>query len=614
MPKATQQQSQVGDMWLGVKGSQGGDVMEATFKRIIAGHGGVCSLKELGMSKAWRSGNKGLGKLAKYVSSRSAFVVGPAKNTSAFQPVALKTTAPAAWAEMPAALPPQASPAPEPTTGLEAHTKDQRKASQRIKTMAEPVSASVARQEVLAFFKEFLGARASLECRLQELADTSAWKKHRGQLGKIKRFLAKEGTFTFDLRKGSQMYVRLRVPRTPSVQHSPWAAQLCAALGAVKPELEAVDAHHLPPKSANVQPTVRGDCKDATCFPTQEEALLQVEPRIDARLQEEPAGTTCLASLDIAPPAGTVLKVKPAELRWTHGCLQRLFTCGRSLASVAEDLRFGRCSAADLPVISIVFHEGKWYSRNNRRLWCFKEAGVAAVQAEVSEVDQHFRRGLNTATDGWSVGFFPAVVCCKCKKEFPNRAGLKAHYCPVVYNTSAVDWDDDSSDTEEASEEGSDEGAYGEDGLWHPDSYWESVRLDKADKQGRSELWRAAAAGNTALVRKFLALGAEVDKLDVEGVSPMLAAVRRGHFFAAEELMWAGADQKPWQFTKRKGKAWSRARAMRYDCLLAAVNSGQWLSEARLKVCTKPCKKSGGGKSGKKSSKKSGKKAGQKKK
>lgn len=306
-----------------------------------------------------------------------------------------------------------------------------------------------------------------------------------------------------------------------------------------------------------------------------------------------------LADLGVGPPPGTRLVVKPSEVRWTHGRLQCLFSCGRRLTAVAQQLRSGELLAAQLPTISIVLHAGKWYSRNNRRLWCFKEAGVAAVGVEVGSADKWFMRGLNTTTDGWSVDFFPPSTCCKCGQEFPNRGGLRAHYCPNVYNTSAVDWDDDASDA--ASSAASEPGAYGEDGLWHTDVHWGSLleggRGGEKDKLGRTPLWRAAAVGNTALVRKLLALGAAVDVVDKEGVTPLLAAVRRGHFFAAEELLWAGADRRPWQFTKRKGKKWSSTRATRYERLLAAMDKGVYITKAALKVHAKkpakPTKKKG---------------------
>jgi hypothetical protein len=67
---------------------------------------------------------------------------------------------------------------------------------------------------------------------------------------------------------------------------------------------------------------------------------------------------------------------------------------------------------------------GKWYSRNNRRLWCFKQSSLLSIQARISTVDHYFLKGFNTKTDGWSVDFFLPVKCTSCGSQFPNRTGL----------------------------------------------------------------------------------------------------------------------------------------------------------------------------------------------
>lgn len=446
------------------------------------------------------------------------------------------------------------------------------------------VSKAVAASRVLAACKEVLAASPGNVCELDELARTKAWIEHGHQLGKLKGLLKEQRIFNFEVHKHGRIFVMLRIPRTPDAQPYPACGQYATAAEDSWQDDEAAESDHEVNESAPVPPHADGNAR-----------------QLDGHDRHVPEDVTDLSSLDNPPPNGTVLMVKPAELRWTHGHLQRLFTCGRSLSSVIEQLRTGCVRASELPAISIVFYEGKWYSRNNRRLFCFKEATITAVEAVVTPVDAHFLRGLNTTTDGWSVDFFPPCICSRCKQEFPNISGLKSHYCSQVYDSSAVDWDDDSSEV--ASEAGSEEGAYGDDGLWHPDSYWESVRDDEVDKKGRSSLWRAAAVGNTPLVRKLLVLGAKVDNLDSEGVSPMLAAVRRGHYFVAEELLWAGADSKPWQLTFRKGKKWSSTRATRYDRLLATFHAGRWLSKAELKISIKPGTQPGKKQGGKKKDK-----------
>ncbi|CAJ1331289.1 unnamed protein product [Effrenium voratum] len=262
-----------------------------------------------------------------------------------------------------------------------------------------------------------------------------------------------------------------------------------------------------------------------------------------------------LKSLNLTPAMGTVLCVNPAEIRWTHCRVQRLFTCGRSLLDVADQLRTGKLLPSVLPTINIVHYDRKWYSRNNRRLWCFKSAKVPAVQAVVSPVDQHFLKGLNTTTDGLTTAFWPPCLCSACGQEFPSLKGREMHFCAKTYNTSAIDWDDNAS--EASSDTSSEEGAYGEDGFWYSQEEWdEFFERDAAwskDSLSRSPLWRAAAAGNKRLLENLLWQGVAVDDVDADGVSPLLASVRRGKWRVAEMLLWAGAFQQPWKWTKRKG-------------------------------------------------------------
>lgn len=258
-------------------------------------------------------------------------------------------------------------------------------------------------------------------------------------------------------------------------------------------------------------------------------------------------------------------------------------------------------------MIEIVQRAGKWYSRNNRRLWCFREAGLSVVTARIGKEDAHFLRGLNTTSDGWQVGFFPPCVCRVCGLEFPNRQGLRWHVCRGVMSTSALDWDDAAS--EAASDEScSEDGDYGEDGLWRSDDAWaarfEADEYWTVDSWRRSPLWRAAASGNHGLTSRLLEAGAAVDECDCEGVSPLLASVRRGHWYVAEVLLWYGAFQAPWKWTARKGKKWSSCRASRYERVVAAVNSGRSLSKRDLKIKMAKGKKANTKKASKAKSKK----------
>lgn len=90
----------------------------------------------------------------------------------------------------------------------------------------------------------------------------------------------------------------------------------------------------------------------------------------------------------------------------------------------------------------------------------------------------------------------PAAAC---GREFPNLKGVQTHLC-VTHHASALDWDDNASEaSSESSEALSEDGAYGEDGMWYSETEWSSYFRTRSfwmnDEWGRSPLWRAAATG-----------------------------------------------------------------------------------------------------------------------
>ena len=81
-------------------------------------------------------------------------------------------------------------------------------------------------------------------------------------------------------------------------------------------------------------------------------------------------------------------------------------------------------------MIGIVRHEMKWYSRNNRRLWCFNVAKAEAEEVCMSSVDTAFLHGLTTQTDGMSLTFFQPMRCKACQKELvrqPKKRSAQPH-------------------------------------------------------------------------------------------------------------------------------------------------------------------------------------------
>ena len=57
---------------------------------------------------------------------------------------------------------------------------------------------------------------------------------------------------------------------------------------------------------------------------------------------------------------------------------QQHLMCERRLQDVAASLQQGVEQHSEMRMVGIVRHEMKLYSRNNRMLWCFKEASFSA--------------------------------------------------------------------------------------------------------------------------------------------------------------------------------------------------------------------------------------------
>ena len=72
--------------------------------------------------------------------------------------------------------------------------------------------------------------------------------------------------------------------------------------------------------------------------------------------------------------------------------------------------------------------EEKWYTRNNRRLWCFTEAAVNAVQVRVRCAERAPLPGL-TARMVPPVVLYPPTVCKACSEECASRTNLHNHDC-----------------------------------------------------------------------------------------------------------------------------------------------------------------------------------------
>lgn len=97
------------------------------------------------------------------------------------------------------------------------------------------------------------------------------------------------------------------------------------------------------------------------------------------------------------PALNPRLQLDPSDIRYSQATISPVFDrsaptalqrhgergAGQPLAEVLAQLTSGELVCGDFPVIRVVRHGDQLYSLDNRRLWLFRAAGVASVQAEL---------------------------------------------------------------------------------------------------------------------------------------------------------------------------------------------------------------------------------------
>lgn len=80
------------------------------------------------------------------------------------------------------------------------------------------------------------------------------------------------------------------------------------------------------------------------------------------------------------------MEMDPADIRYSQSSCGSRFQCGRELFSIMTSLPKSELSAfSHIPSITVFEREGQWYTQNNRRLWCFKEARLTRVPVLVGK-------------------------------------------------------------------------------------------------------------------------------------------------------------------------------------------------------------------------------------
>ncbi|KAL3891607.1 hypothetical protein ACJMK2_003862 [Sinanodonta woodiana] len=108
------------------------------------------------------------------------------------------------------------------------------------------------------------------------------------------------------------------------------------------------------------------------------------------------------------------LNLYPSEIRFSQKAINTMFDRKslhpyRSIGQTLDDLCEGRCAISDIPRISVCRHDDEWYTKDNRRLWVFKQLEALGKCGKItvnvvdrSEIDS---RKFSTDNKGRSVEF-----------------------------------------------------------------------------------------------------------------------------------------------------------------------------------------------------------------
>ena len=89
------------------------------------------------------------------------------------------------------------------------------------------------------------------------------------------------------------------------------------------------------------------------------------------------------------------IRMSPQNIAYLNSSIKKTFSDGRSIKETMYGLRNESISVDDIPAITVIEHDGRTYSLNNRRLWAFKESGVESIPVIVKQADASFFSQLN---------------------------------------------------------------------------------------------------------------------------------------------------------------------------------------------------------------------------
>ena len=98
------------------------------------------------------------------------------------------------------------------------------------------------------------------------------------------------------------------------------------------------------------------------------------------------------------------------ELRFSQAGVLDRFRNGQRILSVMQGLRDNKIRVESLPSIKVFPKDGQWFSADNRRLWCFKEAGLKQVPVRKIPPSKQYMKKMRNENEGARVVVRPSTL------------------------------------------------------------------------------------------------------------------------------------------------------------------------------------------------------------
>ncbi|KAK3590398.1 hypothetical protein CHS0354_028508 [Potamilus streckersoni] len=96
------------------------------------------------------------------------------------------------------------------------------------------------------------------------------------------------------------------------------------------------------------------------------------------------------------------MRFKPSEIRYSQDSISCTFTgrhWGKKIGKTLDNLVDGKISVDDIPRISVIFRNEKWFTCDNRRLWVFKHFELLGGSTHISATETTYLNISKLTTD-----------------------------------------------------------------------------------------------------------------------------------------------------------------------------------------------------------------------